>query len=66
MAEDLGEKSEEATPKRRQEARESGNVARSADFASALLLLAMTVTLTPSTAMGPLTTQWRRMSEGAW
>lgn len=45
MAEDLGEKSEEATPKRRQEARESGNVARSQDFASALLLLAMTLTL---------------------
>lgn len=39
MAEDLGEKTEEATPKRRQEAREEGNIAKSQDLASALLLL---------------------------
>ncbi|MCH8344607.1 MAG: flagellar biosynthesis protein FlhB [Planctomycetes bacterium] len=45
MAEDLGERSEEATPKRRQEAREEGNVARSQDLAGGLLLLAATVIL---------------------
>ena len=45
MADDLGEKTEDATPKRRAEARQSGQVARSPDFASALLLLAMTLTL---------------------
>jgi flagellar biosynthetic protein FlhB len=42
MAEDLGERTEEATPRRRQEARAEGNVARSPDLASALLLLALT------------------------
>ncbi|MCH8152456.1 MAG: flagellar biosynthesis protein FlhB [Planctomycetes bacterium] len=45
MAEDLGERSEEATPKRRLEAREEGNVARSQDLAGGLLLLAATVIL---------------------
>jgi flagellar biosynthetic protein FlhB len=39
MAEDLGEGTEEATPKRRREAREEGNIARSQDASSALLLL---------------------------
>ena len=38
MAEDLGEKSEQPTPKRQQEAREEGNVARSQDLSGALLL----------------------------
>lgn len=38
MADDLGERTEEATPKRRQDAREEGNVARSTDLASALML----------------------------
>lgn len=45
MAEDLGERTEEATPKRRTEARESGNVAQSHDLASGLLLLAVTLML---------------------
>ena len=45
MAEDLGEKTEEATPKRLQDAREEGNVAKSMDAASALLLLGVTITL---------------------
>jgi len=45
MPEDLGEKTEDATPKRLQEAREEGNVAKSSDFASALLLLGVTVML---------------------
>ncbi len=39
MADDLGERTEEATPKRRREAREEGNIARSTDAASAILLL---------------------------
>ncbi len=43
MADDLGEKSEEPTPKRRQEARDEGNVAKSQDFSGALLLTAATV-----------------------
>lgn len=38
MAEDLGERTEQATPKRRRDAREEGNVARSADLSSALML----------------------------
>jgi flagellar biosynthetic protein FlhB len=38
VAEDLGEGTEDATPKRRREAREEGNIARSQDAASALLL----------------------------
>ncbi|MFZ9915428.1 MAG: flagellar biosynthesis protein FlhB [Phycisphaerales bacterium] len=39
MSEDLGERTEDATPKRRREAREEGNIARSNDAASAMLLL---------------------------
>ncbi|MEC9158062.1 MAG: flagellar biosynthesis protein FlhB [Planctomycetota bacterium] len=38
MAEDLGEKTEEATPKRLRDAREEGKVARSVDLTSALVL----------------------------
>src|SRR5438874_2413164 len=40
MAEDLGDKTEAPTPRRRQEAREQGNIARSPDLAAAVLLLA--------------------------
>lgn len=40
MAEHDGDKSQEATPHRRQKAREEGSVAKSQDLASALLLLA--------------------------
>lgn len=39
MAEDLGDKTEAPTPRRRQEAREQGNIARSPDLTSAVLLL---------------------------
>ena len=39
MAEDMGERTEDATPKRRREAREEGNIARSTDVAAAVLLL---------------------------
>jgi flagellar biosynthetic protein FlhB len=39
MAEDLGERTEDATPKRRQEAREEGNVAKSHDLSGAMALL---------------------------
>lgn len=39
MAEDLGERSEAPTPKRRQDAREEGNVAKSVDMAAAVMLL---------------------------
>ncbi len=45
MPDDLGERTEEATPKRRQEAREEGNVAKSQDLAGALLLLIGTMAL---------------------
>ena len=39
MAEEFGEKTEAATPRRRQEAREEGRVARSADLTAASLLI---------------------------
>ena len=39
MAEDFGDKTEAPTPRRREEAREQGNVARSADLTSATLLV---------------------------
>ncbi|MBO9713940.1 flagellar type III secretion system protein FlhB [Sphingomonas sp.] len=40
MAEEFGEKTEAPTPRRRQKAREEGQVLRSRDFASALVVLA--------------------------
>jgi flagellar biosynthetic protein FlhB len=43
VAEDLGERTEQATPRRRQEARDEGNVARSHDMSGAGLLLAGTI-----------------------
>ncbi len=45
MADDLGEKTEEPTPKRRQEARDEGNVAKSQDFSAAILLTVGTVAI---------------------
>lgn len=45
MTEDLGERTEEATPKRRAEAREEGNVAKSQDLAGAMMLLIVTLAL---------------------
>jgi flagellar biosynthetic protein FlhB len=40
MADDYGEKTEAPTPRRRQEAREQGNIARSPDLTAAVLILA--------------------------
>jgi flagellar biosynthetic protein FlhB len=45
MAEDAGEKSQDATAHRRQQAREEGQVAQSQDMASALLLLGSALVL---------------------
>jgi flagellar biosynthetic protein FlhB len=45
MAEDLGDKTEAPTPRRRMEAREQGNVARSPDLVAALLLLSIMLML---------------------
>lgn len=45
MAEDLGERTEDATPKRLQEARDEGNVAKSLDLSGALMLLFGTLAL---------------------
>ncbi len=45
MAEDLGEKTEEATPRKLQKAREEGKIAKSTDLASALLLVCATLIL---------------------
>lgn len=45
MAEDLGERTEPATPKRLKDARQEGNVARSTDLASALMLGASALVL---------------------
>lgn len=49
MAEDLGERSEQPTPKRLSDARQDGTIARSADLAGAVLLLAATLTLAIAT-----------------
>ena len=51
MAEDMGERTEDATPKRRREAREEGNIARSTDVAAAILLLGGILVL--ASTMGP-------------
>ena len=45
MAEDAGEKTQDATPHRRQQAREEGNVVHSQDLASAVLLLVALIAL---------------------
>jgi flagellar biosynthetic protein FlhB len=45
MADDFGDKTEAPTPKRRQEAREQGQIARSPDLTAAALLLAVIVML---------------------
>jgi flagellar biosynthetic protein FlhB len=45
MADDLGERTEEPTPKRRTEARREGNIARSQELSGALMLLAGTLLL---------------------
>lgn len=45
MAEDLGERTEDPTPKKRREARDEGNLAKSTDLASALLLFFVTILL---------------------
>jgi len=50
MAEEFGEKTEAPTPRRRTEAREQGNIPRSQDLTSALLLLASLLLLS---AFGP-------------
>ena len=45
MAEDQGDKTEAATPRRRQEAREEGNIARSPDLTAAVLLVGILLLL---------------------
>jgi flagellar biosynthesis protein FlhB len=45
MADDFGDKTEAPTPRRRQEAREEGQVARSPDLTAAAVLLGMFVML---------------------
>lgn len=45
MAEDKGDKTEDPTPRRRQEAREQGNIPRSADLTAAVLLISMLMLL---------------------
>jgi flagellar biosynthetic protein FlhB len=69
MAEQFGEKTQEATPHRRQKAREQGQVARSQDLTSALLLVGGTVILMFS---GPKVVQFfdalaqRQLGGSAW
>lgn len=48
MAEDNGDKTEAPTPRRRQEARDQGNIARSADLTAAMLLIGITLLLAMS------------------
>jgi flagellar biosynthetic protein FlhB len=45
MAEEMGDKTEAPTPKRRQEARDQGNVARSRDLTAAVLLIGVLMLL---------------------
>lgn len=45
MAEDMGDKTEAPTPKRRREAREQGNVARSPDLTAAVVILGLMIML---------------------
>ena len=45
MAEDLGERTEDATGKRMRDAREEGNVAKSNDASSAIILMLMSIAL---------------------
>ncbi|HEY7090590.1 MAG TPA: flagellar biosynthesis protein FlhB [Tepidisphaeraceae bacterium] len=45
MADDFGDKTEAPTPRRRQEAREQGNIARSPDLTAAAILLAVIILL---------------------
>src|SRR4051812_47324484 len=45
MPEDLGDKTEAPTPKRRQEAREQGNIPRSPDLTAAVLLISVMLLL---------------------
>ena len=48
MAEEFGDKTHEATPYRRQKAREEGQVVKSQDLASAAVLLAAILILCPT------------------
>jgi flagellar biosynthetic protein FlhB len=48
MAEDKGDKTEAPTPRRRQEAREQGNIAKSQDLTVAMILIGMMVMLRTS------------------
>jgi len=50
MAEDKGDKTEAPTPRRRQEAIEQGNIARSVDLTAAMLLVGITILLSLSGA----------------
>ena len=61
MAEDLGEKTEDPTPKRREQAREEGNIARSQDLAGAVLLTGATLLL--CVAMMPILGHFRVVVE---
>lgn len=45
MADDLGEKTEDATPRRRRQAREDGKVAKSQDLAGALMLVGVVIAM---------------------
>ena len=42
-SDDLGERTEDATPRRKSDARNAGNVARSQDLAGAIVLLSATL-----------------------
>jgi flagellar biosynthesis protein FlhB len=63
MAEDLGERTEDPTPKRLEEARRDGNIARSQELSSALMLLAGTVVA--AVALMPLLRQFRSLLEAS-
>jgi flagellar biosynthetic protein FlhB len=64
MAEDLGERTEDATPKRLQQAREDGNLAKSQDASGAIMLLIATLALV--VGLEPMLAAFARMLRTAF
>lgn len=69
MAEQFGEKQHDATPRRRQQAREQGQVARSQDLSSSLLLLGALATIyyySPGIFQFMASLTRRQLEDDAW
>ncbi|MBV8779966.1 MAG: flagellar biosynthesis protein FlhB [Phycisphaerae bacterium] len=69
MAEETGDKTEAPTPRRRQEAREQGNIARSPDITAAAMLISSMILLSwygPNVIAALRDLMARALSESAW